>query len=217
MPLTAIFGDVHLGAEGCLEEEFKEALRSIAEKMDLILFNGDFLDSYNQEARDILDDFLVWVEKEGWKEKMVFITSGMGHEGNILYDRPEIQLLPYATLQTSEGAIIICHGHNIGLLKRAGETWREAIRHLKESLVWKENSAFPKINSTDKLIISHTHVPIYDMETGVFATGAWIRKDRKNLREQVRNDRLIGVFIIVDDENRGDPIQMKRWLLQKNL
>ncbi len=187
MTLAVIFGDPHLGAVECLKEEFYKALESVGEEMDLIIFNGDFLDVYDEKGADALEEFLEWAEEKGWKEKMVFITGGMGHEGNLLFDRPDIQVQPYVKLKTSEGKIIICHGHNIGLVKRKEETWREAAGRLKEKLLREGNKNLPKITKGDKLIISHTHAPFYDMENGVFATGTWKVKEkkRKNTSEEM--------------------------------
>lgn len=210
MGVTAIFGDPHLGAEGCLEEEFKEALESVAEEVDLILFNGDFIDSYDEKGKKALKDFLEWVDKKDWKEKIIFITGGMGHEGNILFDCPTIQILPWAILNTREGRIIVCHGHNIGLVKRADEIWAQAVCRLKKRLVRSGSNFLPKIMATDKIIISHTHTPVYDMDNGVFATGSWFLK--KELRENEGFvQRNIGVFILLDDEDRNDPIKLKRF------
>lgn len=214
MTLAAIFGDSHLGAEECLKEEFYKAVESIGEEMDLIIFNGDFLDTYDENGVRALEEFLEWVEEKGWKEKIVFITGGMGHEGNLLFDRPNIQVLPYVKQKTSEGRIIICHGHNIGLVKRKEETWREAAGRLKEKLVREGNKNLPKIDEGDKLIISHTHAPFYDMENGVFATGGWkVKEEMKKNNEYIK--RNVGVFIVTNDEERNDPIKMKRWLKEK--
>lgn len=214
MTLAAIFGDTHLGAEECLKEEFYKAVESIGEEMDLIIFNGDFLDTYDENGVRALEEFLEWTEEMGWKEKIVFITGGMGHEGNLLFDRPNIQVLPYAKLKTSEGQIIICHGHNIGLMKRKEETWRVATGRLKEKLVRERNWNIPKIERGDKLIISHTHAPFYDMENGVFATGGWkVKEEMKKNNEYIK--RNVGVFIVTNDEERNDPIKMKRWLKEK--
>lgn len=216
MPTTAIFGDVHLGADGCLKEEFLEALESVAEEMCLILFNGDFIDSYDEKGRKALVDFVAWVETKEWKEKVIFITGGMGHEGNILFDYPTIQVLPWAILNTKEGRVIVCHGHNIGLTKKADMSWVQAVNNLKMRLIKNIHSFLPQILQTDKIIISHTHVPVYDMENGVFATGSWF------LREELRENedfikRNIGVFIVLDDEDRNDPIKMKRFFKLKAL
>ena len=209
MTTAAIFGDPHLGADECLKEEFYKAVESVGKYVDLILFNGDFLDTFEEKGEKALNEFLVWLEEKGWKEKTVFITGGMGHEGNILHDRPEITVMPYAKLVGEEGRIIICHGHNIGLVKRKDETWREAAGRLKEKLVREGHKNLPKIEEGDKLIISHTHAPFYDMENGVFATGTW--KEKEGMREEERR-RKMGVFIITDDEERNDPIKMKRWM-----
>ncbi|MCE7743627.1 MAG: hypothetical protein GPJ52_00680 [Candidatus Heimdallarchaeota archaeon] len=214
MTKAAIFGDVHLDAEECLKEEFYKAVESIGEDMDLTIFNGDFLDSYGEKGVRALEEFLVWVDDKGWKERMMFITGGMGHEGNLLFDRPDIEVLPYAKLVSKEGRIIICHGHNIGLMKRKEETWRVAARRLKEKLVRERNWNIPKIERADKLIISHTHAPFYDMENGVFATGGWkVKEEMKKNNEYIK--RNVGVFIVTNDEERNDPIKMKRWLKEK--
>lgn len=210
MPKTVIIGDVHLGAEGCLEEEFKEALLSVAEEVDLILFNGDFIDNYDETGKIALEQFLEWIDNKSWKEKIIFITGGMGHEGNILFDCPTIQILPWAILNTKEGRIIVCHGHNIGLVKKSDETWVQAAYRLKERLVKNSSDFLPEILSTDKIIISHTHVPFYDMDNGVFATGSWIIKEKLRENEDFIK-RNIGVFIVIDDEDRDDPIKMKRF------
>ncbi len=212
MPDTVIIGDVHLGADGCLKEEFKEALLSVAEEVDLILFNGDFIDNYGEKGKKALEQFLEWIDNKSWKEKIVFITGGMGHEGNILFDCPTIQILPWAILNTKEGRIIVCHGHNIGLVKKDDETWVEASCRLKQRLVRNGSEFLPEILSTDKIIISHTHVPFYKMDNGMFATGGWrIKEDWSE--DYIR--RNVGVFIIIDDEDRDDPIKMKRWLNDK--
>lgn len=210
MPVTAIFGDVHLGAEGCLEDAFKEALLSVAEEVDLILFNGDFIDSYEEKGKIALEQFLEWIDNKSWKEKIIFITGGMGHEGNILFDCPTIQILPWAILNTKEGRIIVCHGHNIGLVKKFDENWAQAAYRLKERLVKNSSDFLPEILPTDKLIISHSHVPFYDMDNGVFATGSWILKDELRENEGFIK-RNIGVFILLDDEDRNDPIKMMRF------
>ena len=210
MPVTAIFGDVHLGAEGCLEDAFKEALLSVAEEVDLILFNGDFIDSYEEKGKIALEQFLEWIDNKSWKEKIIFITGGMGHEGNILFDCPTIQILPWAILNTKEGRIIVCHGHNIGLVKKSDENWAQAAYRLKERLVKNSSDFLPEILPTDKLIISHSHVPFYDMDNGVFATGSWILKDELRENEGFIK-RNIGVFILLDDEDRNDPIKMMRF------
>jgi len=205
---VVIFSDQHLGAEGCLEEEFKEALERVADEADLILFNGDFIDTYDEKGKEALQRFLDWIDDKIWKEKIIFITGGMGHEGNILFDCPTIQVLPWATLNTKEGRIIVCHGHNIGLVKKPNETWGQAAFHLKQRLVKQGSEFLPKILPTDKIIISHTHVPFYDMDNGVFATGGW-RIKKEWTEEYIK--RNVGVYIIIDDEERNDPIKMKRW------
>lgn len=211
MPYTVIFGDVHLDSEQCLQTEFKEALSSLAQQVDLIIFNGDFLDSYGAKGKKALKEFLSWADKKGIKEKMIFITGGMGHEGNVLYDQPEIQILPYAILTTAEGRIIICHGHNIGLVKQINETWVQAARKVKKQLVEKGSNFLPKILQTDILILSHTHAPFYDMDYGVFATGSWkLKEELQDKKEYIQ--RNIGVFIVIDDEDRDDPIKLQRWL-----
>ena len=211
MTKAAIIGDAHLDADECQKEEFYQAVESIGEEMDLILFNGDFLDSYEEKGEKALDEFLKWIEEKGWKEKTVFITGGMGHEGNILFDRPDITVLPYAKLMSEEGRIIVCHGHNIGLVKRREETWREAAGRLKEKLVKEGRKNLPIIEREDRVIISHTHAPFYDMENGVFATGTWkVKEELKEKREYIR--RNVGVFIISNDEERNDPIKIKRWM-----
>ena len=212
MTKVAIFGDVHLDAEECLKEELYKAVESIAEDMDLIIFNGDFLDTYEEKGAKTLEEFLTWAKEKGWKEKMVYITGGMGHEGNLLFDRPEITVLPYAKLIGEEGKVIICHGHNIGLVKRKEETWREAAGRLKEKLVREGHKNLPKLEKGDKLIISHTHAPFYDMENGIFATGTW--KEKEGMREEERK-RKMGVFIIINDEERNDPIKMRRRIEKK--
>ncbi len=143
-----------------------------------------------------------------------FITGGMGHEGNLLFDKPNIQVLPYVKQKTSEGRIIICHGHNIGLVKRKEETWREAAGRLKEKLVREGNKNLPKIERGDKIIISHTHTPFFDMENGVFATGGWkVKKELEENEEYIK--RNVGVFIIIKDADRNDPIKMKRYMKTK--
>ncbi len=214
MTKTAIFGDVHLDAEECLKKEFYKAVESIEEDMDLMIFNGDFLDSYEEKGAKALEEFLKWVDEKGWKERIVFITGGMGHEGNLLFDRPDIVVLPYVKLVSEEGRIIICHGHNIGLVKKKEETWRVATGRLKEKLVRERNWNLPKIEKADKLIISHTHAPFYDMENGVFATGTWkVKAERKEEKEYIK--RNVGVFIITHDAERNDPIKMRRWIKEK--
>jgi len=214
MTKAAIFGDVHLDAEECLKEDFYKAVESIGEEMDLIIFNGDFLDSYKERGIKALEEFLEWADYMEWKERMVFLTGGMGHEGNLLFDRPDIVVLPYAKLVSEEGTIIVCHGHNIGLVKRKDETWRVAATRLKEKLVRERNWNLPKIERADKLIISHTHAPFYDMESGVFATGTWkVKGELKYNEEYIK--RNVGVFILTNNEDRNDPIKIIRWMEKK--
>ncbi len=208
MTLAVILGDPHLGAEGCLEEEFKEALESVAEMVDIIILNGDFLDNFDEIGKEALDSFLQWSVEKDFKEKLVFVTGGMGHEGNLLFDRPDIEVVRYVKLNTIEGRFIICHGHNIGLKKRVNETWNQAATNLKKQLITNSIDFLPKILQTDKIIISHTHVPFYDMDNGVFATGGW------KIKEDWSEDyikRNVGVFILIDDEDRADPIKLKRF------
>lgn len=212
MPLTLVLGDLHLGAEGCLEGEIKEVLENFAEKMDLILFNGDTIDTHDEKGKKALEQFLEWIDNKDWKTKIIFITGGMGHEGNILFDYPTIQILPWAILNTKEGRIIICHGHNIGLVKKYDETWMQTATRLKEQLVHKGIDFLPEIFPTDKIIISHTHIPFFAMDDGVFATGGWKVKDNM-LDEYIK--RNVGVFILIDDEDRNDPIKLKRFFLEK--
>ncbi|MGC9779952.1 MAG: metallophosphoesterase [Candidatus Heimdallarchaeota archaeon] len=214
MTYAVIFGDVHLDAKECLKEEFIEAVRSVGEQVDMIIMNGDFVDSYEEKGKKALQEFVEWSEREGLKEKIIFVTGGMGHEGNLLYDKPDIQIVPYVVLNTTEGRIVICHGHNIGLVKRFDEPWTEATNNLKKQLVIKGAEFLPKIKQTDKLIISHTHTPFYDMDNGVFATGSWkVKKELQENEGYIR--RNIGVFILLDDEDRDDPIKLKRWFVHK--
>ncbi|MHA1212128.1 MAG: hypothetical protein ACTSSH_06685 [Candidatus Heimdallarchaeota archaeon] len=79
----------------------------------------------------------------------------------------------------------------------------------------KNSSDFlPEILSTDKLIISHTHVPFHDMDNGVFTMGSWILKEKLRENEDFIK-RNIGVFIVIDDEDRDNPVKMKRWLKKR--
>ncbi len=153
---------------------------------------------------------MLWSAEKGIKEKIVFVTGGMGHEGNLLYDRPDIQIVPYIKLNTLEGRFIICHGHNIGLKKQVNETWNQALVNLKNHLITNDSNFLPKIRKTDKLIISHTHFPSYDMDNGIFATGGWKVKEELMENEDYIK-RNIGVFIIIDDEDRADPVKLKRF------
>lgn len=210
MPLTAIFADAHLDAENCLRKEFYEAVATISPKMDLVIFNGDFIDTYGTKGRKALEEFIEWGKEQGLKEKMVFITGGMGHEGNVLYDQPDIQVLPYAIIETKEGRIVIFHGHNVGLVKRQEEQWVSALKRLKRRLINEKHPFLPPITSVDKLVLAHCHVPCYDLDAGVFATGAWtIPKELQENDEWKK--RMVGVFLVIDDEKREDPIQMIRW------
>jgi len=215
MTQAAIFGDIHLGAKECLHEEFIKALTSVADILDIIIMNGDFLDSYDERGKEALDAFVTWSAREGFKEKLVFVTGGMGHEGNLLYDKPDIQVVPYVKLNTLVGRFIICHGHNIGLKKRVNETWNQAANNLKKQLVQKDIDFLPKILPSDKLILSHTHIPFYDMDNGVFATGSWVLKGEFKENEDFIK-RNIGVFILLDDEDRNDPIKIKRFFKNKS-
>ncbi len=208
MTLAIVVGDVHLGAEGCLEDEFKEALESASKKVDIIIMNGDFLDNFDETGKEALDSFVDWSIEKGFKEKLVFVTGGMGHEGNLLFDRPDIQVVPYVKLNTLEGRFIICHGHNIGLKKRVNETWNQAATNMKKQLITNSIDFLPKILQTDKIILSHTHVPFYDMDNGVFATGGWKIKEDWS-KEYIK--RNVGVFILIDDEDRADPVKLKRF------
>ncbi|MGC9778115.1 MAG: hypothetical protein HZR80_02615 [Candidatus Heimdallarchaeota archaeon] len=212
MTRAVVLGDAHLGAEGCLEDEFKEALESVSKIVDIIIINGDFLDNFDETGKDALDSFISWSVEKSFKEKLVFVTGGMGHEGNLLFDRPDIQVVPYVKLNTLEGRFIICHGHNIGLKKRVNETWNQAASNLKNHLVANSIDFLPKILQTDKLILSHTHAPFYDMDNGVFATGGWKIKEGWT-EEYIR--RNVGVFILIDDEDRDDPVKLKRTLIRK--
>ena len=157
-----------------------------------------------------LEQFLEWIDNKSWKEKIIFITGGMGHEGNILFDCPTIQILSWAILNTKEGRIIVCYGYNIGLVKKSDETWAQTAYRLKERLVKNSSDFLPEILPTDKLIISYSHMPFYDMDNGVFATGSWILKDELRENEGFIK-RNIGVFILLDDEDRNDPIKMMRF------
>ncbi len=75
----------------------------------------------------------------------------------------------------------------------------------------KNSSEFlPEILSTDKLIVSHTHVPFFDMDNGVFVTGSLLIKEKLRENEYFIK-RNIGVFLVIDDEDRHDPIKMKRF------
>ena len=207
MTRALIFGDVHLDAESCIREVFFEALSREIELSDIIVMNGDFLDNFDENGKKTLDAFISWCARKGCKEKIVFVTGGMGHEGNLLYDRPDIQVVPFVKLNTIEGRFIICHGHNIGLKKRVNETWKEAASNLKKQLVVKGIDFLPKLFTSDKLIISHTHVPFYDMDNGVFATGGWVVKEEWADSYISRN---VGIFIIIDDEDRDDPIKLQK-------
>ncbi len=52
------------------------------------------------------------------------------------------------------------------------------------------------------------------MENGVFATGGWkVKEELKDEKEYIK--RNVGVFIETNDEERNDPIKMKRWLKEK--
>jgi len=210
MTRAVIFGDVHLDAKDCLQEAFFEALSREIGMVDIIIMNGDFLDNFNENGKKTLDAFVTWSYEKGCKEKIIFVTGGMGHEGNLLHDRPDIQVVPYVKLNTLEGRFIICHGHNIGLKKKINETWNQAACNLKKQIVAQDIDFLPKILSSDKLIISHTHIPFYNMDNGVFATGSWILKN--DFREN-RNfiQRNIGVYILLDDEDRNDPIKMMKF------
>ncbi len=132
----------------------------------------------------------------------------------ILIRAPTFCFVPWAKIETEEGRIIVCHGHNIGLVKRKEETWREAAGRLKEKLVREGNKNLPKIERGDKIIISHTHTPFFDMENGVFATGGWkVKKELEENEEYIK--RNVGVFIIIKDADRNDPIKMKRYMKTK--
>lgn len=214
MPLTTVIGDPHLDSKACLREAFLQTVRKVASFSDLILFNGDFIDTYGVRGKQAFDWFVDWSDDQGFKEQCVYISGGMGHEGNVLFDRPDVSVLPYALLETLEGRVVVFHGHNVPLIKRSGESWRQALVRLKRWLVREGSPFLPKIYPTDKIIVSHTHYPVYDMDNGVFATGPWkLRAGQTPAMVQAQDPRTrsLGVFIIIDDERREDPIHLYRW------
>ncbi|MBK5114661.1 MAG: hypothetical protein JJE41_13645 [Candidatus Heimdallarchaeota archaeon] len=192
----AVFGDVHLDHPLCYRAEFIHTITSIAPNMDVIILNGDFLDSATNQAQQVLEEFVLQAENERFLTKLFFVRSSSIHDG-VLDDFWELPMNDYAELCTKIGKIICIHGNKVGLhAVIAGEEELAAIR-AKEGLITKPRKWLPKVTPEHHVIFSHLHRRFYNERQRVYGTGCWI---------QTKDERNEKIVLIIDDGDKNDPI-----------
>ncbi|MGC9778211.1 MAG: metallophosphoesterase [Candidatus Heimdallarchaeota archaeon] len=191
-----VLADVHFDHPNCYREEFLEAITLIAPKNDVIVLNGDFLDSTSDNARKLFEELLELAKKENFLTKLFFVRSSLLHDG-VLDDFWDLLMNDYAEFSTNIGKIICIHGNKVGLhLEEEGNEELTAIK-AKEGLIEKGRSWLPKITPEHHVIFSHLHRRFYNERERVYGTGCWIpTKDKRSEK----------ITMIIDDEDKNDPI-----------
>ncbi|MGC9777959.1 MAG: metallophosphoesterase [Candidatus Heimdallarchaeota archaeon] len=191
-----VLADVHFDHPNCYREEFLEAISLIAPKMDVIVLNGDFLDSTSNKTRKLFEEFLELAKKENFLTKLFFVRSSSHHDG-VLDEFWDLAMNDYAEFSTNIGKVICIHGNKVGLhLDEKGSEELAAIK-AKEILIEKGRKWLPKITQEHHVIFSHLHRRFYNERKRVYGTGCWIpAKDRRSEK----------VTMIIDDEDKNDTI-----------
>lgn len=194
----AIFGDVHFNHLKCFRKEFLEAIMLVAPFMDVIVLNGDFLDSASDDARKLFEDFLKIAKEQKFLTKLFFVRSSSIHDG-VIDEFWDLPMNDYAEFSTNIGKVICIHGNKVGL--HSIEEGKEALAAIKakEGLIKHPHKRpwLPKITSEHHVIFSHLHRRFYDERYRVYGTGCWIpTKDKRSER----------ITMIIDDEDKNDPI-----------
>lgn len=193
---AAIFGDVHYDHPKCYREEFLKAIEKIAPEMDIIILNGDFMDSYTNKARKLFEEFIERATIGNFFEKLFFVRSSSLHDG-ILDWYCDLLMDDYAILSMIIGQVIIIHGNKVGLYGETGKEELMAIR-AKEQLINNPRNWLPIITQEHHVIFSHLHRRFYNERKRVYGTGCWI--PTKDLRSEK-------VVMIIDDQEENDPIR----------
>lgn len=192
----SVLADVHFDHPNCFRKEFLEAIALISPKMDIIVLNGDLMDSTSEKARKLFEEFLEHARKEKFLTKLFFVRSSSVHDG-VLDDFWDLAMNDYAEFSTNVGKVICIHGNKVGL--HAIEKGNEELAAIKakEGLIKKGRNWLPKITQEHHVIFSHLHRRFYNERKRVYGTGCWIpTKDKRNEK----------ITMIIDDEDKKDPI-----------
>ncbi len=188
---------MHYDYPNCYRSEFLQAITLVAPKMDVIILNGDFLDSTSDYARKLFQGFIEHAEKENFITKLFFVRSSSIHDG-VLDDFWGLPMNDYAELDTKIGRMICVHGNKVGLYAiKEGEEELAAIR-AKEGLITKPRKWLPKITPEHHVIFSHLHRRFYNERQRVYGTGCWVPSNNH------RNEKII---MVIDDSDINDPIR----------
>jgi len=172
-----VFSDIHLTNEFCFQEEFFEALSKQSKQADVIVINGDLLDTISDESWLVFNELKAKAIKEGFWSKLVFIRSSSIHDGNLEQFSGFLHQ-DYAQVEINSEQVLFVHGNKIGmdanLAKKIGV--EVAAIQAKKELIKSGRSWLPSITEEMHLIIGHLHQRFYNERFRVYGLGHWLQK-----------------------------------------
>jgi len=171
------FSDIHLTNMLCYQEEFYEALKQQSKQADIIIINGDLLDTISEESYQAFNEFKKMAIKEGFWSKLVLIRSSSIHDGN-LEEFTGFLHQDYVEVEVGSEHVVFVHGNKVGLdasiIKDKGV--ESAALHAKQMLISDGRLWLPDIRSETHLVFGHLHTRFYNERYRVYGLGHWTRK-----------------------------------------
>ena len=194
------FSDIHLTNEFCFQEEFFAAISKLSKQADVLIINGDLLDTISEESWFVFNELKIKAIKEGFWSKLVFIRSSSIHDGNL----EQFSGFPhqdYVQVEINSDEVLFVHGNKVGIDPKAvnNDGAVKAAMDAKKELIRKGRSWLPDISAETHLVFGHLHSRFYDERFKVYGLGHWTSKG--TLYHQK-------CLMILDSSNTLDEIQL---------
>jgi len=194
------FSDIHLTNKLCFEEEFFEALSNKSKQADIIIINGDLLDTISEAGYGAFNTLKLKALKEGFWSKMVFIRSSSIHDGN-LEEFSGFLHQDNVELEINSEHVLFVHGNKIGLNPSIAKSVsiEKAVIEAKRELVKKGRSWLPDVFAETHFVVGHLHNRFYHERFRVYGLGHWLNKGASYHQK---------CFMLIDPTNKIDTIQL---------
>ena len=171
------FSDIHLTNKLCFQEEFFEALKEQSKQADIIIINGDLLDTISEDSYQAFSEFKSMAIREGFWSKLVLIRSSSIHDGN-LEQFTGVLHQDYVEVEIGSEQVLFVHGNRIGINPSLVDKTSigKAVFEAKKALIKPGKIWLPDILPETHLVIGHVHLRFYNERFRVYGSGHWTKK-----------------------------------------
>ncbi len=153
------FSDIHLTNKLCYQEEFFEVIKQQSKQADIIIINGDLLDTISEESHLVFAEFKALALKEGFWSKLVLIRSSSIHDGNLEQFTGFLHQ-DYVEVEIGSEQVLFVHGNRIGINPALVNKTNigKAVFEAKKNLIKFDKIWLPAITEETHLVVGHVHL-----------------------------------------------------------